>query len=225
MVVRTDPGRARWAGRLRLAVLALVGLLSAHTAIYAAEFGVGDRFAQAMANGGHDGWWLPASVVILGVGLVLLIQTLGGLAHLEVRWRASGRRTGEAGRAHPAPEIRSVWGPLLPLVTTLFVVQENVEYLVAHGHLLGLDPLIVDSGIALPMLALISLGLAVLGALLRWRVAVLRARTASPIHRARRTVLSQVVAGRWRMVGALAPRQWMTDRLDAGRAPPQLLRP
>ena len=95
----------------------------------------------------------------------------------------------------------------------------------AHGHLLGLDPLIADSGMALPMLALISLGLSVLGALLRWRVAVLRARTASPVHEARRTVTSQVVAGRWRTVGALAPRQWMTDRLDAGRAPPDLLRP
>jgi hypothetical protein len=109
-------------------------------------------------------------------------------------------------------------------VTILFLAQENLEYLVAHGRLLGLDPFISDSGMALPMLALISLGLSVLGALVRWRVAVLRARIASPNHQTRRPVLSQVVAGRWRMVGALAPRQWMTDRLDAGRAPPRLLR-
>ncbi len=205
-------------------MLALVALLAAHTAIYVAQDGTGDRFAQAMASGGHDGWWIPASLVVLGVGFLLLVRTLGGLAHLEIRARASGRRGGP-GRAPFAPEIRSIWQRLLPLVTILFLAQENLEYVAAHGHLLGLDPLITDSGMALPMLALISFGLSVLGALLRWRVAVLRARIASPNHQARRRpVLSQVVAGRWRMVGALAPRQWMTDRLDAGRAPPRLLR-
>ena len=223
MVMTTDPARARRADRLRLGVLALVALLSAHTVIYAAQYGTGDRFAQAMAIGGHDGWWIPASLVVLGVGLLLLIQTLGGVAHLEIRARASGRGGGP-GRAPLAPDIRSIWGRLLPLVTILFLAQENLEYLVAHGRLLGLDPLILDSGMALPMLALISFGLSVLGALIRWRVAVLRARIASTSHQTRRDVVSQVVARRWRMVGALAPRQWMTDRLDAGRAPPRLLR-
>jgi hypothetical protein len=223
MVMTTDPERAHWAGRFRLGVLAVVALLSAHTAIYVAQYGTGDRFAQAMANNGHDGWWIPASLVVLGLGFLLLILTLGGVAHLEIRARAS-RIGGGAGQAPFAPEIRSIWRRLLPLVTILFLAQENLEYLVAHGRLLGLDPLISDSGMALPMLALISLGLSVLGALVRWRVAVLRARIASTNHQARRPVLSQVVAGRWRMVGALAPREWMTDRLDAGRAPPRLLR-
>lgn len=204
-------------------MLALVALLSAHTAIYVAQFGTGDRFARAMAAGGHDGWWVPASLVVLGVGFLLLIQTLGGLAHLEDRARASGR-DGAAGIVPVAPEIRSIWGRLFPLVTILFLAQENLESLVAHGRLLGLDPLISDSGIAVPMLALLTLGLSVLGALVRWRVAVLRARIAAPNDRARRPVLARVVAGRWRTVGALAPRQWMTDRLDAGRAPPRLLR-
>ncbi len=225
MVVGTDPERARRAGRLRLAVLSLVALLSAHSAIYAAEYGVGDRFAQAMAGGGHDGWWIPASAVILGIGFVLLLHTLGGLAHLEIRWRASGRRAGGAGGTRLAPEIRSIWGRLLPLVMILFLVQENLESLVARRHLPGLDPLSADSGIALAILALVTFGLSVLGAVLRLRVAILRAYTAYPIHRARRTVMAPVVAGRWRTVGALAPRQWMTDRLDAGRAPPALLRP
>ena len=224
MVAGTDPDRARWAGRLRVGVLALVALLSAHTAIYAAQFGVGDRFAQAMASSGHDGWWIPASVLVLGVGVLLLIQTLGGLAHLEIRARGAGRRPA-TDRAPFAPEIRSIWGRLLPLVAVLFVAQENIEAVVAHGHLVGLDPLVADSAIALPILALITAGLSVLGALLRWRVAVLRARAASTNHRARRAVPAQVVAGRWRTVGALAPRQWLTVRLDAGRAPPALLRP
>ena len=224
MVIRTDPRRARRAGRLRLGVLALVALLSAHTAIYVAQFGIGDRFAQAMASGGHDGWWVPASVAILGIGFVLLVQTLGGVAHLEVRARASGR-SGSAGRGRFTSEIRAIWRRLLPLVAILFLVQENVEAVATHGQLVGLDPLTAGSAVALPTLALVSFALSVLGALLRWRVAVLRARIASPIHRPRRAVQSPALAGRWQMVGALAPRQWMTDRLDAGRAPPALLRP
>jgi hypothetical protein len=224
MVIRTDPRRAHWAGRLRLGVLALVALLSAHTAIYVAQFGIGDRFAQAMASGGHDGWWIPASVAILGVGVVLLVQTLGGVAHLEVRARGFGRG-GSAGRGRFTSEIRSIWGGLLPLVTILFLAQENLEAVAAHGRVIGLEPLTAGSAVALPTLALISLALSLLGALLRWRVAVLRARVASPIHRPRRAVQSPVLAGRWQMLGALAPRQWMTDRLDAGRAPPALLRP
>jgi hypothetical protein len=224
MVPGTDPDRARWAGRLRLGVLALVALLSAHTAIYAAEFGIGDRFVQSMASGGHDGWWIPASVLVLGIGVLLLVQTLGGLAHLEIRARGVGRRD-VAGRARFVPEIRSIWGRLLPLVAILFLAQENIEAVVAHGRLVGLDPLVADSAIALPILALITGGLSVLGAVLRWRVAVLRARTTSWKHQTRRAAPAQVVAGRWRTIGALAPRQWLTVRLDAGRAPPALLRP
>jgi hypothetical protein len=224
MVIRTDPRRARWAGRLRLGILALVALLSAHTAIYVAQFGIGDRFAQAMASGGHNGWWMPASVAILGLGFPLLVQTLGGVAHLEVRARGSGRG-GSTGRGRFTFEIRSIWGRLLPIVTILFIAQENLEAIAAHGHLVGLDPLTAGSAVALPTLALISFALSLLGALLRWRVAVLRGRIASPIHRPRRAVQSPVLAGRWQMLGALAPRQWMTDRLDAGRAPPALLRP
>jgi hypothetical protein len=224
MVAGTDPDRARWAVRLRLGVLALVALLSAHTAIYAAQFGLGDRFALAMASAGHDGWWIPASVLVLGIGVLLLIQTLGGLAHLEIRAHGSGSRD-HAGRARFVPEIRSFWGRLLPLVAILFLAQENIEAVVAHGHLVGLDPLVADSAIALPILALITGGLSVVGALLRWRVGVLRARTSSWSPQARRASPAQVVGGRWRTVGALAPRQWLTVRLDAGRAPPALLRP
>jgi len=176
-----------------------------------------------MAGGGHDGWWIPASVLVLGVGVLLLIQTLGGLAHLEIRARGSGRGEGP-GLTRFGPEVRSIWGRLLPLVAILFLAQENIEAVVAHGHLAGLDPLVADSAIALPILALITGGLAVLGALLRWRVAVLRARTSSWNHQTRQPAPAQVVAGRWRTVGALAPRQWLTVRLDAGRAPPALLR-
>jgi len=86
----TSPDRARRADWIRLGVLALVALLSSHTAIYAAEFGASDRFSAAMANGGHDGWWLPLSGLILAFGSVLLARAVGGLAG-RTRTRGSAR--------------------------------------------------------------------------------------------------------------------------------------
>ena len=221
----TTPTRARWADRIRLGVLALVALLVSHTAIYAAEFGTSDRFAQAMASGGHDGWWLPASASILAVGFVILAWTVGGLANLELRARTAGRH-GDQVTPSFAGEVRSIWPRLLPLVTVLFLVQENVEQLAAHGRLPGFDPLIGAAlPIALPILGLVTLALALAGALVRWRAAILRSRISSATHRPRRVAPAETFAGRWRTIGALAPHEWMADRLDAGRAPPLLLRP
>src|SRR3954464_15106773 len=168
MTRATSSERARLAGNVRLGVLALVALLTSHTAIYAAEFGTSDRLGPALAVSGHDGWWLPACVAILAVGLALLVPVLGGPAHLE--WRArSFAAPPRAGVTSFARDARTIWSRLLPLVTILFVAQENVERLATQGHLAGLDPLLGgDPAIVLPLLVAITLGFAALGALVRW---------------------------------------------------------
>jgi hypothetical protein len=231
MVVRTDPERARRAGRLRLGVLALVALLSAHTAIYAAAYGLGDRFAQAMSSAGHDGWWVPASVIVLGAGFIVLLHILGLLTRLEAVARTA--RAMDAG-PHPrgadhsrfGPEVGAIWRRLFPVVTVLFAVQENLEHLVAHGHLLGLGALGgPESPLALPVLALVTLALSSLGALVRWRIATLRALVAIARRLRPGRPVDETAARQWRIVGELAPQPWMTVRLDAGRAPPGLLHP
>jgi hypothetical protein len=228
MALPTAPARARLAGRLRLGVLALVALLAGHTAIYAVQYGTDARFAQAMSASGHDGWWGPASLLVLAIGFALLVRAVGGLAHLELRARVTSpiHSASRDGRAHYWSEVGSIWRRLTPLVAGLFLVQENLELFVAHGKLLGLDPLGGPGyPLALPILGALTLGLSLLGALVRWRVAVLRARTTPmAVSEPRRTVAS-AAHGRWRTIGALAPRRWMPDRLDAGRAPPQVLRP
>ena len=228
MVLTTAPDRARWARRVRLAVLAAVALQSAHAAIFAAQYGLGDRFAAAMARSGHDGWWGPASAIVLGAGMVLLLRALGILADLERA--ARGRRTpdlpaGTAAEGRFGSEVRSIWRRLLPLVTVLFAAQENVEHLLSHGQLLGIDALIGPGyALAVPVLAFVTLVASAAGALVRWRVAVLRARVRAATGLTSRILADDAAAATWQIVGELAPRLWMSDRLDAGRAPPTLLR-
>ena len=228
MALTTAPERARWAGRVRLSVLTVVALLTAHTAIFAAQYGTGKRFAQTMSSSGHDVWWAPASVAVLAIGFVLLVQTVGGIAHLELRARRTTNAESVVGAERPPiwSTIGSIWRALLPLVTVLFLVQENIEHLLSHGHLLGLEALGgPEYPLALPILAVVTLALSVLGALVRWRVSVLRARSTPIADGARRPIVPDAAHGRWRTIGALAPWTWMSDRLDAGRAPPELLRP
>jgi hypothetical protein len=203
-------------------VLAVVALLAAHSAIYLAQYGFGERFAEAMTAGGHDGWWLPASLVVLGAGAVLLLRTLGALGRLE----AMARDVRPA--AEPAvpfqPEMLSIWRRLFPIVTVLFAILENVEHLAAHGHVVGIEALVgPEYPLALPVLALVTLGLSALGALVRWRIRVLRTRIAHAAHAARRRPTPETVTPEWQTVGALAPLRFSIDLRDAGRAPPVIL--
>ena len=228
MLVTTDPDRARWAGRLRIGVLTLVALLSAHTAIYVAQYGLGNRFAAAMANSGHDGWWVPASVIALGGGVVALLSILGTMTRLETIARSTSRMRARRRETHGPPfwrEVVTIWRRLRPAVTVAFAVQENLEHLAAHGHLLGLEALGGhEYPLALPVLALVTLALSWLGALVRWRIATLRACVGTASQLRRRRLAAETAAGRWQIVGDLAPRDWMSARLDAGRAPPRPLR-
>src|SRR5690349_12193372 len=225
MVLTTNPGRARWAARIRLAILAAVALLVAHTAIYAAEDGLGAAFSAALSRDGHDGWWLPLAVVIASVGGIAAALVIGRLVGLELRARhGRSRRRG-------APTIRSeaiaIGRRLVPLVLILFTVQENLEQLVAHGRVLGVEAVVGPTHpMAVPVLVLVCVALSVAGALVRWRIATLRRRLANGLpHRAERRIGSRRIDPAWRTVGALAPRGWMLDRLDAGRSPPLLLHP
>ncbi len=228
MVLTTAPDRARWAGRLRLAVLAAVALQSAHTAIFAAQYGLGDRFAAAMAGSGHEGWWGPASAIVLAAGLGLLLRAFGVLTRLERAARGGPRSEFPAdGWAEPrfGPEVLAIWRRLLPLVLLLFAAQENIEHLLSHGQLLGIDALIGPGyTVAVPVLAIVTLAASAAGALVRWRVAVLRARVRTTTGLTSRNLADAAAAATWQIVGELAPRLWMSDRLDAGRAPPNLLR-
>jgi hypothetical protein len=219
MIVGTSPRLATIGPRLRNAVLVLFALFVAHDAIFVAQFGVGDGFAQAMSDGGHDGYWLP---VTLGVGIaagLIFLAALGVLSRLNRQ--AGGRRRDLPPGPSYLNELASTWLRLFPTVGLLFALQENVEHFVIDGHLVGLG--VVLGPVVLPVLAATTFGLAALGSLLRWRIRLLEACIAA----ARRQSYARPEAARqpqeWAAIAAAAPHRWTCDRRDAGRAPPRVL--
>jgi hypothetical protein len=228
MIVAASPSTARlWRG-VRFALLLIVCLLVAHEAVYATQFGSGAALAEAMSERGHDGYWTEFTLVALAAGA--LIASWAGCRLLELYRRGRGvgarRIPGEPGPRSYAGELIRLWLPLSAALVVAFGVQENIEHLATHGHLVGLAALTgPDHPLALPVLVLVALVAAVIGALLRLRVAVLEARIAV----ASRSRLPHPFTGDdrpagWWIAGALCAWARTLDRPDAGRAPPTPLR-
>jgi hypothetical protein len=219
MVLTAPPSRARWATRIRLAILVAVALLVAHTAIYAAEDGLGAAYAAAMARDGHGDWWLAVALVVAAGGLALAAWAVARVVGLELR--AHGARRRRRGEPRFGIEVVAIARRLVPVVLLAFAIQENIEQLAAHGRVLGIEAVVGPAHpLAVPVLTLVALLLAVAGATVRWRIATLRRRIANGPAPAPRRIRADAITSAWRMVGALAPRRWMLDRLDAGRSPP-----
>jgi hypothetical protein len=181
--------------------------------------------AAALSRDGHDGWWLPVAIVIGLVGAVAAVVIGGRLGRLELRARHGRKR--RAGVPSIRSEAVAIARRLVPIVLTLFALQENLEQLVARGRVLGVEAVIGPTHpLAVPVLVVVCLALSVAGALVRWRIATLRRRLANgTLRRPELRIGSRRIDRVWRTVGALAPRGWMLDRLDAGRSPPLVLHP
>jgi hypothetical protein len=225
MTFATGLGTARILGAIRFALLALASLAVAHDATFAAEYGIGAGFVRAMSAGGHDGYWPAFSVVVVAAVTVLGLWSAVRLGRLLTRGGAHRRANlTTAGRPRRTyrRELRALWTPLFLLTAVAFAVQENIEHVVGHGHVIGLGALIgPEYPLALPVIGLVTLAAAALGALVRWRVAVLEARIAGCLDEARPRGLAATRPGPgWADIAAIRIRAWFLVRLDAGRAPP-----
>ena len=226
MVVSASPASARLGARLRFGLLLAVALLTGHDAVYAAQHGLGQGFATAMTSLGHDSWWgsFTIAAILAGAGLVA-----GSLTAIHRLQRRLDRIRGDEiptpdGVGDSAPyrvELMRLWTPLFAAVTLLFAFQENVETFLSRGEIPGIDVLL-GSGLPMPALVLgvVSLTLAAVGALVRWRIASLRSQLSSLPRGTRPRPSRSRPAREWADIHASALHRWILDRCDAGRAPP-----
>ena len=141
--------------RDRLAFWALAGLalLVAHDATYLLQVGPGEAVVAALRTAGH-GYWGAASIVLATIAIVAGAWTWLGMRRLEKRAR---ELAAEASKPRFARRVLGTWLRLAAVVAIGFLVQENVEHFVVHGHAPGLGALIgPEYPLAIPVIGLIS---------------------------------------------------------------------
>ncbi len=210
----------------------MIALLIGHDAVYTGQHGAGPALDAAMSALGHDGWWGGFTALAIVAAAALTLVSV-------VRIRMLGRRIGATGSDAPIGpltgdvpaaasyrrELMGLWPRLLVTVVVLFTLQENIETLLNHGIVPGIDVLFAGSlPLAIPVLAVATFALAAVGALVRWRIASLQVRLLAIRAALRRALRHQGPASEWAAIAAAAPHRWILDRQDAGRAPPVTLR-
>jgi hypothetical protein len=206
---RLPPRFAFWA-------LAGVALLASHDAIWLTQVGPGEALTQALRHGGHDYWGIAsAALTATGIGAAIWAS----LRLLRLGRRPSGHR--RSGRLSARPYLRRVggaWVRLFAVVAIGFVLQENVEHGLMHGHGLWAGALIgPEYPLAVPVIAVITLLGALIAAAFVTAERILLARTRSiarPIRapRSLRRPMRRIV-----LPGGIA------SRTPTGRGPPPLL--
>jgi hypothetical protein len=201
-------------------VLAAVGVLLAHDAIYAGGAALNATDAQ-FAVAGHQ-YWATFGILVLLAGAVTAGAGLAALARLtrSLHGMPAPLRT-QQGQGYGA-ELLRLWPRLFLVVTLVFAVQENFEHLAAGEAMPGLWVLSAPGyPMAIPALLVVTGLLAAVGAWFRHREDVLvRKLRAARLAFALRHSRHEVPAPRWHDVGWLAARRLLLARPDAGRAPP-----
>jgi hypothetical protein len=203
-------------------VLAAVGVLLAHDAIYAAGAALGATDAQ-FAVTGHR-YWATFGILVLLAGGVTAGAGLAALARLARSLRGlPAPLVTQRGPGYGA-ELLRLWPRLFLVVGLVFALQENVERLAAGQPMPGLWVLSAPGyPMAIPALVAVTGLLAAVGAWFRHREAILvrqlrAARLAFALRHSRR----EAPVPRWHDVGWLVARRLLLARPDAERAPPVL---
>lgn len=167
-----------------------VALLVAHDAVFAAQMGPGLTLTRALRDAGHAYWGLASTLLLVGGATAgaLWLARIAVLRHSAAKTPADHHASARWARRASAHWIR-----LFILVALAFLVQENAEHFLGHGHLIGVGALTgPEYPLALPVLALVTgLGAAVTAlvreheAELLRRIAATRARARRPLRRIR----------------------------------------
>lgn len=202
------------------AATSLVALVIAHSAVFLLAYGPG--YDEALAHSGHDGAWGTAVAVVLAAAIGLLglgawqVHRLGVIAR-DLAVRKGDLRPGPGGFAR---RLARLWSSLAGSTTLLFVLQENLEHRHAGQALPGLGVLgSSEYPHAAVVIAAITLAVAFVVVLFRWRHDVLVARITSagaPWQNARRIVRRHTPVWIEHRHASIVVHQ------VSGRAPPQL---
>lgn len=218
-VVRPQSARSirRLRERFVLVMLIAFSTVVTHQVTYVLANPDRHAYERAMSSAGHDGWWLPLAFAII-VGLV----GLGCLATRELLRLGRLSQEHSVGRdegwsiAGYVRIVASLWMRLALVTAIVYGVQENLEHVATGEAVPGLDVLAVPRGLPIMVILGVSLVIAAIVGLARWRRGVFLARIAAArLHPAVR--------------GARGPRPEASQRapldslcrLPRSRAPPQ----
>jgi hypothetical protein len=219
VVLHATPVQVRRWRRLLYLALLVVALAVTHEAVFIVR---GHDATGIFPTDPAHAYW-PAF-------LVMALVAFAGLAWWA-RWRlTSGVRSAAANPTtadRPADGTFDQWqryfARLAPTFAAAFLLLENAEHLMSHGHIEGVGVYTAPGAeLALPVLLSVVGAISLLGALVRWReitlIERLRAMRARVAHR-RHGPISQ--APHWRVTAALVQLELLMARDDHGRAPPQ----
>ena len=220
-------GARRARDGLRLCLLTFASLVIGHEVAYHVHHGAGAEFDARMTALGHDAFWPAFALLALSGAIVLGLLAAARLLRLWLRIRAlsappqpAGNRAGSYRRS-----LARIWAIVFPATAIGFAIQENIEHAVAGAGLIGLDALGGHAyPMALPVLALVTLLVAAVGAALRWHAASLEARISRALwQRLLRPTGRTLRPVAWLIVSALCANAWIHGLNRSVRAPPATL--
>lgn len=165
-----------------LGSLVLASLALSHHLIYLLAHGSGESYSRAMTEAGHDRYWTGFLLVVALVSVVLTavgVRQLRRLARLAAAARVGNIGVRNEGVDRYVRLVVPLWTRLMILTTLAFLLQENIETASVGQAMPGVGVVSGEHAVALPIIAAVSLVIAAVRALVRWRRDVLLARLRS----------------------------------------------
>ena len=208
--------RAR-GGRIAFWAAAGVGLLVSHDAVFLAQLGPGHALARALREAGHD-YWGAASLLLVAVAAAAVTTMLVRLHALRRAASALEAERTSSPQGRYLARWLGTWTRLLAIVAIGFLLQENAEHLLQHGHAPGLGALVgPEYPLALPVIGVVTaLAALVVAALTATEQALLRV-IADAMRRSLRRAPRSIERPPRRLT---VRRDSPLARAAAGRAPP-----
>lgn len=159
--------RARAVGWRGSTTLILVAVVLAHELTYLLAHGL-TGYEAAMADAAHERYWTTLVLTVIAIACAIAVVVARQLIRLH-RLAAQLDDVGIQSSASFSGLVARLWRRVAFGALAIYLIQENVESITAGQPIPGLRVLAGDHAIALPVIALVALTLAVVGALVVWK--------------------------------------------------------